>query len=99
MDVTRSFTEGGASRIAMTAATGTAATSQRRQNHNKYNSPAGTPSRKMLRVNPSTSETLRIAAQNHPAIFHLRSGEKKRYAARSSSTIISSPPNVIQWLM
>ncbi len=53
----------------------------------------------MLRVNPSTIETARIAAQIQPAVFQRGSREKNKYDASSKSTIISSPPNVIQWLM
>ncbi len=59
----------------------------------------GKPSRKILRVNPSTMEQARITAHSQPAVLQRRSPEKNRYAASSNSTIISSAPNVIQWLM
>ena len=44
-------------------------------------------------------ESTSTPAHTHPAGFQRRSLEKKRYAASISSTIISSPPKVIQWLM
>ncbi len=60
------------------------------------NVPAGTPTRKMLRVKPRTKTPQINAAHADPAGFHFVGAPSNKYAIRNTSAIICTPPNVIQ---
>ena len=89
MEVTRSFNAAGATRKTITATTGAAATSHLCQNHSRYSKPIGKPSRKMLRVNPSTKKCPARRRKTIPSPSSAARSKKKdkrpaETAARSS---------------
>ena len=99
-DVNLSRTDAGPRNTMSASTSGTRMITQRFQNQTRYNPPT-TVASQILRVSPSS----RAMTSNSAHVIHGQSclsrltGPKKMKAASMSKTNISSPPNVIQWLI